>query len=147
MTEKERLVKLMDELQVNAKSFAEEVGIQPGTISNIMKERNKPSLEVLQRVLVRYSQVNPEWLICGTGSMWRQKNDSQQTLFDVTPIIEDAPAKPFVQPAVQPNAVSQPSGTMVAQMADLVVKQTNVPPRKVQKITILFDDGTFQELY
>ncbi len=140
MTEKERLVKLMDELQINAKSFAEEVGIQPGTISNIMKERNKPSLEVMQRVLVRYSQVNPEWLICGTGSMWRQKGDSQQTLFDVKPIIEDVPMQP-----VQPDYTT----AMIANMpkAEVLTPQVHVAQRKVQKITILFDDGTFQELY
>ncbi len=137
MTEKERLVKLMDELHVNAKVFADEVGIQPGTISNIMKERNKPSLEVMQRVLNRYSQVNPEWLICGTGSMWRQKGDSQQTLFDVTPIIEEAPHTP------QPSIATIPT----VPMANGERRTANNAPRKVQKITILFDDGTFQELY
>ncbi len=142
MTEKERLVKLMDELQVNAKSFAEEVGIQPGTISNIMKERNKPSLEVMQRVLNRYSQVNPEWLICGTGSMWRQKGDSQQTLFDVTPIIEEAPAQSLQPVAVSPHTTT----THAAPIAEMLTAQTQVVQRKVKKITILFDDGTFQEL-
>ncbi len=139
MTEKERLVKLMDELQVNAKAFAEEVGIQPGTISNIMKERNKPSLEVMQRVLNRYSQVNPEWLICGTGSMWRQKGDSQQTLFDITPTDVSAPMQPVE--AVQAAKVLTTAAPLVN------IAPMNVPQRKVQKITILFDDGTFQELY
>ncbi len=139
MTEKERLVRLMAELRVNAKAFAEAVGIQPGTISNILKERNKPSLEVMQRVLTHYSQVNPEWLICGTGSMWRERVDSQQKLFDVAPIIEEP---------VQQSVVSPLSHTVVApsQMPEAVATPANVVQRKVKKITILFDDGTFQEL-
>ncbi len=156
MTEKERLLKLMELQQVNAKQFAEEVGIQPGTISNIMKDRNKPSLEVLQRVLKRYSQVNPEWLVCGTGSIYRQKSDSQQVLFDMAPSVDAG------QTALQTSKGNiggqdqsfmdnrlYPTDGYNAQKAEKTATLpilASVQQRKVKKITILFDDGTFQEL-
>ncbi len=151
MTEKERLVKLMELQQVNAKQFADEVGIQPGTISNIMKDRNKPSLEVLQRVLKRYSQVNPEWLICGTGSIYRQKGDSQQVLFDMAPSVDAGIQSSGIELQATQSSQSVMGGAVISSVGTND-KTTSLPivasvqQRKVKKITILFDDGTFQEL-
>ena len=51
MTEKERLEKIMETEGMNARQFATEIGVQSSTISNIMGDRNRPSLEVLQKVL------------------------------------------------------------------------------------------------
>ena len=83
----QRIVKLMEVQQVTARRFASEIGIQASTVSNIVNERNNPSLEVLQRVLSTYPSVSPDWLILGSGSMYREINDSQQLkLFDIEPI-------------------------------------------------------------
>ncbi len=145
MTEKERLLKIMELQEMNAKQFAEEVGIQPGTISNILKDRNKPSLDVLQRVLLRFSQVSPEWLILGTGSIYRQKSDSQQTLFDVPPIEEQQPSRvetPYIASPETPYKSTPTGRPTVAPSAETIT----IKPRKVKKITILYDDGTFQEM-
>ncbi len=157
MTEKERLVRLMDLQNMNAKQFAEEVGIQPGTISNIMKDRNKPSLEVLQKVLTRFSQVSPEWLILGTGPTYRQKDDSQQTLFDLAPTENNPMQEPILETGnwtidagkrtvdKGQSRRDKSSGAAGGFMDTLAAMQES-KPRKVKKITILFDDGTFQEL-
>ena len=45
LDEKDRLATVIQHENVSAKQFAEEVGIQPGTVSNILNGRNKPSLE------------------------------------------------------------------------------------------------------
>ena len=83
----QRIVKLMEVQQVTARRFASEIGIQASTVSNIVNERNNPSLEVLQRILSTYPSVSPDWLILGSGSMYREINDSQQLkLFDIEPI-------------------------------------------------------------
>ncbi len=154
MTEKERLVRLMDLQNMNAKQFAEEVGIQPGTISNIMKDRNKPSLEVLQKVLNRFSQVNPEWLILGTGPIYRQKDDSQQTLFDIAPNENNPIQEPILEIGKWTvdngkETAGRKNGARNANVGAMMGVMAAMPdnkPRKVKKITILFDDGTFQEL-
>ncbi len=146
MTEKERLLKIMELQEMNAKQFAEEVGIQPGTISNILKDRNKPSLDVLQRVLLRFSQVSPEWLILGTGSIYRQKSDSQQTLFDVPPIDEQPSARGMEMPQVASLEIVRASHSTPVGRSAAATETVAVKPRKVKKITILYDDGTFQEM-
>ena len=69
MSESERLKAVMETAGMNAKQFAMEVGISAGTLSNIMKGRNRPSLDVMQAVLNRFRQVRSDWLILGSGSM------------------------------------------------------------------------------
>ncbi len=145
-TEKERLVKLMDLQEMNAKQFAAEVGIQPGTISNIIKDRNKPSLEVLQRVMRRFPQVNPEWLMMGVGSIYRQNNDSQQTLFDIAPIEDTVQLEAEKRHQERQEREIPKTSTLPLTAMAMMAAQPDSKPRRVKKITILFDDGTFQEL-
>lgn len=51
--------------QHTAASFAALLGVQPSAISHILKGRNKPSLEVLQRILTHFPRVDAGWLISG----------------------------------------------------------------------------------
>ena len=67
MSDKERIEKVMSSLGLNARQFAAEIRVQPGTISNMMAGRNNPSLEVMKRIMDRYTTLNPEWLIAGRG--------------------------------------------------------------------------------
>ena len=134
MNEKERIEQLMNAEQMNAKQFAQEVGIQAGTLSNIVNERNKPSLEVLQKILNRFRMVSSDWLFLGIGPMYRQKNDSQQVLFDMKPA-EDTLNLPKTEQVTDTYMKNHPA----PQINEKQVK-------KIQKITIFYDDGTFQEI-
>ena len=78
MNEQERLLKLIAENNMSAKQFAAEVGIQAGTISNIVNGRNNPSLDVMQRVLNRFRTLNSDWLILGVGNMYRSEGGSME---------------------------------------------------------------------
>ncbi len=153
LTERERLLHLMSEYNMNAKQFAAEVEIQPGTISNIMKGRNNPSLDVMQRVLKRFPQLSPEWLIMGTGSMQRNLSNSQQTLFNDVAPLDVKPSDTMPQPVdtlsmetATPSIAADKATGMDVFTAIQTMAKPDVQPRKVKKITIFFDDGTFQEL-
>ena len=135
MNEKERIEQLMQSEQMNAKQFAEEVGIQAGTLSNIVNERNKPSLEVLQRILNRFRMVSSDWLILGVGSMYRQKNDSQQVLFDLKPEDNNAEESVIERATTSIVAKNKPAPPMLEKQV-----------RRIQKITVFYDDGTFEEI-
>lgn len=147
MTERERLMKVMESENMNAKQFAIEVGIQPGTISNIMSGRNNPSLDVMQRVLNRFRSINSDWLILGVGQMYRQNGEVPAgALFDIRPeeplpMNEDS-VLPIVSTSMQ-NTIKQ------EQHAATPTKTTSptnpTPGREIQKIMIFYTDGTFEE--
>jgi transcriptional regulator with XRE-family HTH domain len=86
MNERQRLEQIIESEGLTAKQFAEEVGIQAGTISNIVNGRNNPSLDVMQRVLNRFRTISSDWLILGVGSMYRTNGAPDTTLFDIKPI-------------------------------------------------------------
>ena len=51
--------------------FAKMLGIQPATISHLLAGRNKPSYELLQKILMRFPNVSSDWLMLDRGDMLR----------------------------------------------------------------------------
>ena len=83
MDEKEKIEKIMQTENFNSVQFAAEIGIQGSTLSHILNGRNKPSLDVLKRILNRFRTINSDWLILDIGSMYRTERNSQTlSLFD-----------------------------------------------------------------
>jgi len=135
----------MQSEEMNAKEFASEVGISAATMSNILAGRNKPSLEVMQKVLARFRMLNTEWLILGTGSMYRQKGEAQEPmLFDIRPIDpQPLDAATSVPAAVAPSKLPTEADKRVSVAPQVVERTVN---RKVVKVVVFFEDGTYQEL-
>ncbi len=141
MNERERLEKIIATLGINAKQFAQEVGIQAGTISNIMGGRNKPSLEVLQKVLNCYRTISSDWLILGIGSMYRPTNETPNlTLFDNTKE-EPALAAPKEEPTkTAPNTTTSPTATNT----NATPIQIPIASKQIDHITVYYTDNTYE---
>ena len=113
MTEKERMVQVIETQGMNAKSFAEAVGIQSSTVSNILTGRNNPSLDVMQRILRRFPTLNSDWLILGKGEMYSTPSQSQ---------MPPTPAQPSY-----PNRLFEEPRAMQPQMPELPLQPENSP--------------------
>ena len=79
---KDKIEKILLYLGISPSQFADELGVQRSGISHILSERNKPSLEFIQKVLLKYKEINPEWLMMGKGEMLREA--VQRSLFSQT---------------------------------------------------------------
>lgn len=126
MNERERIEKIIIELSLSARQFAEQIKVQPGTISNMMSGRNNPSLDVMKRIMSRYPTLNPEWLILGKGEMWRTIPGYEPQLFDKLP------------PTGKVSMVVRTQKEMEPQI-------TAVPPKEIKNIVVYYTDGTYQE--
>jgi transcriptional regulator with XRE-family HTH domain len=124
---KDRILRFLREEQISASRFADEIGVQRSGISHILSGRNNPSLDLIQKILVRYDQINPDWLILGKGSMMR--NSKEPTLFEASPVVQTNPDHEPVKEE-SPVSVSNPA------------KQD----KKVDKIIIIYSDNTFSTL-
>lgn len=134
MNERQRIEKIMEMEQMNAKQFAQEVGISAGTLSNILGGRNNPSLDVMQSILNRFRTIESDWLILGIGSMYRLQHKDAGVLFDI---------KPESDNSSQEESLSQISET--AQSANNLVRKGVEQERRVEKILVFYSDGTFEE--
>ena len=123
--------------------FAKEIGKSAATVTNIFKGRNKPSIDLLQSILDRFRVINPEWLLMGVGPMYRQKGSpTEQLLLDIRPE-EPENAQPGSSVIVA-SAAQADANRSKAKPATQVVER--IIEKKIQKIVVFYDDGTFEEL-
>ena len=73
---KDRIRMIMEREKVPPRVFAETIGVQQSTLSHILNDRNKPSLEVVMKVHQTYNYVNLEWLLYGRGEMLASAEES-----------------------------------------------------------------------
>jgi plasmid maintenance system antidote protein VapI len=45
--------------------FSDQIGVQRANVSHILSGRNKPSLDLIQKILQHFDEINPEWLLIG----------------------------------------------------------------------------------
>jgi len=74
----ERILQFIDYLNISRYKFAQETGISEVNLLNIYKGKNKPSLDLIEKILHKYEVLNPTWLITGEGEMLRTSASQQQ---------------------------------------------------------------------
>lgn len=84
-----RIAELIEYSGMKVADFAERVGIQKSAVSHLISGRNKPSFEVLSSMLILFPELNPDWLILGTGNMLRQTNISLPTVHTSPATLKD----------------------------------------------------------
>lgn len=66
-----RLKELLDYHKLSPSKLADDISINRSRLSHILNGRNNPTLEVIQGILNKYNDINPDWLLFGQGSMIR----------------------------------------------------------------------------
>ncbi|MCD7971510.1 MAG: helix-turn-helix domain-containing protein [Candidatus Azobacteroides sp.] len=143
----ERIQQIIDYERLKPGEFAEQIGINRSAISHILNKRNKPSLDVIHRILTRYNYIETDWLLFGKGNMFKNNEDSssgssspitptQYTLFD--PINKNGQQKEIKE---EKEAFAE---KVQSDISPLGVKEIPVPVvKKISKLVIFYTDNTF----
>jgi hypothetical protein len=75
MTINERLELLISTLKQNNNSFSNSIGVNSTIIHNIVKGRNAPSYDILNKIALSYDDINMNWLISEKGEILTEKSD------------------------------------------------------------------------
>ena len=75
---KERLQELLKKRGYTSLKFAEIMEVQPSSISHILSGRNKPSFDFIEKLLERFPEISPDWLILGRGGMYRENEEKKE---------------------------------------------------------------------
>ena len=141
---REKLLDLMKKEGLTSSRLAELLGIQPSGISHILAGRNKPSFDLVQKILRRFPRVNPDWLLLDSQDMYRNLPDenskpSENTIFSESaqPTLEKAQNNQVEMTTVQSSdsTVQQPINAMIP---------TATPRGNVKRIIVLYEDRTFE---
>ncbi|TGE16388.1 helix-turn-helix domain-containing protein [Hymenobacter elongatus] len=65
----ERIRTLLQIWQLTPTQFADAIGVARPIVSHILSGRNKPSLEVVQKIIGAYPDLSLPWLLSGTSPM------------------------------------------------------------------------------
>lgn len=156
-----RIQKLLEVEQMSPAAFAKAIQVNPSAISHILNDRNKPSTDILTKILTYFRTLNSEWLILGIGGMYKSDKQADYTSFGNTlfdnqsrenrenqPLMTE-PAPVFQNPTIETTA-QQPEkdSTPHTIIEKEIIKEVLVkaPERKVQKIIVYYSDNTFEEL-
>ncbi len=136
-----RLQQFLELEQLKPAQFADIMGIQRANVSHILSGRNKPSFEFIQKFLMKFPTVNPDWFILGKGKPLREHSTSQAMPLPSSP--ENLFSEPERQEQLEQESVPGlgPETDDISQLPD---KNKN---KEVRRITLFYSDGTFQEFY
>ena len=67
----QRLLEFMRIKNLTSSQLADAIGVQRSGISHFVSGRNKPSLEFVLKIIHHFPDVNPDWLLMGSGPIFR----------------------------------------------------------------------------
>ena len=132
-----RLKQFLAAENISQAQFADNINVVRASVSHVLSGRNNPSYEFIRSVMLKYPLLNIEWLMFGKGRMYKDKSGQEEDKSEDLLFPEQTL---FAEKKDIPVQVDEP---------ELPVRntvETAASQRKVSKIIVLFDDGTFQEM-
>ena len=136
----EKLRILMQSENLTASKLAEILEVKPAAISHILSGRNKPSFELLCKLVNRFPQINPYWLL-GNAEEMRNTNASISTMESQSPTsgtLFDLSAEKSDKSDKSENS-DIGANSQISTIPQLV-------SGNIEKIIIVYQDQTFEEL-
>ena len=90
-----RLNEIMVNNNLNSATFAEQIGVQRSSVSHVMSKRNKPSLDIILKIVNSFEEVTLDWLLFDNNLMPSPSSKSDSK-FVKTKIVSDLKKSPNV---------------------------------------------------
>lgn len=84
-----RVVLVMEKFSLTKTAFAADLEISQAVLTHISQGRNKPSVDMLQKILTKHPTINPEWLFMGKGTMLKTADFDKDKLLKALQLAED----------------------------------------------------------
>lgn len=138
---KDKLELLLREKQLNATSLARLLEIQPSGISHILSGRNKPSFDLVVKILRAFPDVNPDWLLLDSTAVWREGNsaDSGSTLFSTT----DTDAETNPEATAEINIEFSEGNAQQKNEQPHIFHRQPSGAKEIERFVVLYTDGSF----
>lgn len=153
---KERIRMIMEAELLTPSAFADMLEIGRAVMSHILNGRNNPSLDVVTRILTKLPYINPDWLLTGSGNMYKvetgkeDKDESQnsnyssynQTDLFSQPSINTSPSTVETKNEKEIIVETSENDMQIAEKQEFIYKK--ISNKKIIKIIIYYSDNTFE---
>ena len=76
-----RIKKIIEDNNLTNTEFAEKIGVPKSSISHLLSERNKPSLDLITKISENFEEITLDYLIFGVSKVKKDKIKSSNDLF------------------------------------------------------------------
>lgn len=143
-----RIQQLIEHQHMNRQSFAEHIGVSPASLSQILNDKQKPTLAIVIAITNRFPALRYDWLLDGKEPMFSDGTTSDKS--SPTPSQQEGATPPSgnaisaqSQPvgSASPHSHASSPGSSAPQFE---VKYIDKPQRKITEIRIFYDDQTWE---
>ncbi len=114
-----RIQKIMNYYSLTASALADQLGVLRSSISHLLSERNKPSLDFVLKIVNKYPEIDLYWLLYGKGTFPKEEVQNPK---------ESIPNEIIFPPSLEEKSY---------------VKQEILEEKEIQKIVFFYKDKTF----
>ena len=114
-----RIQKIMNYYSLTASALADQLGVLRSSISHLLSERNKPSLDFVLKIINKYPEIDLYWLLYGKGTFPKEEVQNPK---------ESIPNEIMFPPSLEEKSY---------------VKQEVLEEKEIQKIVFFYKDKTF----
>ncbi|GGB80356.1 helix-turn-helix transcriptional regulator [Dyadobacter sediminis] len=136
----EKIKQILIEKNISPSLFADEIGIQRSSISHILAGRNKPSLDIVQKIIRRFPEIGLNWIM-DDESLPLDQTEYQERHTSYAPVHERKPQYPAASESSRKYNHQTARSRENGMLNDAVSKQD----KTVERILIFYSNGTFQE--
>ncbi|MDM8158749.1 helix-turn-helix transcriptional regulator [Labilibaculum sp. K2S] len=137
---KNRIVQLINSEGLTSSKFADTIGVQRSSISHILSGRNNPSLDFVQKILMSFPSIDPNWLISGMGNMY--KSQDSPSLFQ-EPETSRTPLE--TQPNHPPKLNKETINIPRSNPEPVLEMSAFTSGKQIEKVVVFYTDKTFKE--
>lgn len=141
--------------------FADELGVIRSSISHIISGRNKPGLDLIQKLLTTFPEVDADWLLLGKGKMIQPKLAEPKSPSAQLSLFEQERQESKEQEVKKEEAVKKTAenikdyqinqtGNISQNLQEISSSKAPVitaPAGPIKRITVYYGDKSFQDFY
>jgi len=146
---------LIQSKKLSASQFADTLGIPRSSISHILSGRNKPSLDVVQKILIAFPEIPAEELlddkrdlsIVASVPKVAAATSITPSLFDaVIPSAPESSKNSLAEQTIVQSNLRRPRESSPKAVVPSVAPATTAHlAKKIERVLIFYTDGTFTE--
>ncbi len=159
----DKIKQILIDKNISPSYFADEIGVARASVSHILTGRNRPSFDIIQKIIRRFPDLGYDWIMEDEpnpprGSANGQRPAGQNQPLSTAPLGQQRPA-----PADVPMYNSARSGTMTTMRDEFMPDALPEPDlgadnngpatvspdfsleKSIERILIFYTDGTFRE--
>lgn len=160
-----RIQEIIKRYDLSPSKLADTLEVPRSTISHVLSERNKPSLEFIHKIIDKFPEISLNWLLKGEGNIFGKERDLFSDLDDEetgkSKAKSDSPLSIPSESSIKSTAVKdeefpayhgkEKAGAAIAENAVNTQEENNkskLPGKgKIVKLIVLYENGTFDEYF